>query len=316
MRPLAIIGGYFVAVILIGALLTPWLYWGGHALASRGVLAFLAETDFQKFFNRAVLVAAVGLLWPTVRILRSTTTETTNAAIPSPSLWRHPLGLRDGVAGFLIAGLLVAAMAGCYVAADIYHWKSKLPWGALGRVAISAWCVAIIEEFLFRGALLGLFLRTLSRGWAVAALTGLFAVVHFLNPGDAPDPAHVDWLTGFTCIPRVFHQFFDPGLLMAEFCTYVALGLVLAHARLRSGALWLPIGIHAGVVFTKMGFAKFTKRDLSYMPWIGPELQIGLVPVFVLLLVGALIWAYLRFIPRPDEPLHAPKAAPTPEPGT
>jgi len=69
---------------------------------------------------------------------------------------------------------------------------------------------------------------------------------------------------------------------------------VLGYATLRTRSLWLPIGFHAGVVFVKMSFAKFTKREALCLPWVGSELQIGLVPVGVLALGGVLVWFWLR----------------------
>ena len=112
MKELAKILGYFIAVILLGALLAPPLYWAGQGLAARGVLTFLAETEFQKFFNRAMLVAALALLWPAVRWLRIGGWPALGLE-PNPHRWKHL------AAGFLIAGVFVAVRAGCYIAGDV-----------------------------------------------------------------------------------------------------------------------------------------------------------------------------------------------------
>ena len=63
LREIVNIVAYFVGIVLLGSFLAPALYWAGRATAQYGVLTFLAETEFQKFFNRAMLVAAVVLLW-------------------------------------------------------------------------------------------------------------------------------------------------------------------------------------------------------------------------------------------------------------
>jgi hypothetical protein len=76
------------------------------------------------------------------------------------------------------------------------------------------------------------------------------------------------------------------------------LGWILGDATLRTGALWMSIGFHAGVVFVKMGFSKFTKRQEEFLPWIGPELQIGLVPVGVLILAGIALRLWLQYEDR------------------
>ena len=73
MKVLAKILTYFLAVVLLGALLAPPLYWATLGLASRcdpagplgNVMDFLTHTPFQKFYNRAALFCALALLWPT-----------------------------------------------------------------------------------------------------------------------------------------------------------------------------------------------------------------------------------------------------------
>jgi membrane protease YdiL (CAAX protease family) len=278
---------YFVAVIVLGALLAPPLYWGAQALIARGMLRFLAETDFQKFFNRGVLIAAFALLWPMIR-------------------WLHVGGLRDlGLdrdagslhriaAGFIISALCVAAMAGSYVAAEVYRWKKSLPWGSIPPILLSSFVVAVLEEGLFRGGILGLLRRTMNSRAAIIATAAVFSAVHFLKPDETVEVPHVSWLSGFGLIPHVFHQFAEPLLLLGGFTTIFVLGLMLADVTVRTRSLWMAIGLHAGVVFVKMSFSKFTKREWAKLPWIGEELQIGLISVAVLLITWWLARLWLR----------------------
>src|SRR5438445_9587557 len=55
-------------MVVVGAVLAPILYWSAQSLAAHGVFSFLAKYDFETFFHRAVLVAAVLLLWPLLRV--------------------------------------------------------------------------------------------------------------------------------------------------------------------------------------------------------------------------------------------------------
>ncbi len=288
---------YFVAVIVLGAILAPPLYWAGQWLASLGVLAFLSETEFQKFFNRAALVAAVLLLWPTIRALRIR--HVRELGLEADPLWGRHLAV-----GFAIAALLVAGMAAAYVELGIYRWKNILPWGALPKLALSAVTVAILEECLFRGAILGLFRRAMTPYRALFWTTAIFAILHFLKPEEGAVQGSVTWMSGFELVPKVFHQFAEPTTLLAGFSTLFVLGWLCGYAALRTRALWMSIGLHAGIVFVKMGFSKFTKRDEQYLPWVGPELQIGLVPVAVLALGLVLVWLWLRYEDRQPRPAH------------
>ena len=111
----------------------------------------------------------------------------------------------------------------------------------------SAVAVAVVEEWLFRGLFLGLWLRV-SRPWAACVGTSLvFAFVHFLAPPpgyQVADPTSV-W-AGFRWLGGILLHFTDPGFIAADFLTLFGIGVVLAGARLRTGGLWLPVGLHFG----------------------------------------------------------------------
>ena len=80
---------YTAAVIVVGCLLAPPLYWAGHAVAAAGIAPELGRFGFAKFFNRAVLVAAVVLAWPLLRWLGIRQMADAGLA-PNPARCRHP----------------------------------------------------------------------------------------------------------------------------------------------------------------------------------------------------------------------------------
>ena len=288
MKDLGKILVYFVAVIALGALLAPLLYWAGHGLAARGVLTFLGETELQKFFSRGVLISALALLWPMLRWLRLDGVR--GLGIDANPRWR-----RDFAIGFGISALCVGLLAAGYIFGGVYRWKGTLPWGKTPPLLLSAIVVALLEEGLFRAGILGLFRRTMRPGMAVLATSAIFSAVHFLRSEDEVATSAVTWLSGFALIPQMFHQFAEPLLLIGGFTTIFVLGLMLADVTVRTRSLWLAIGLHAGLVFVKMSFSKFTKREAAHLPWIGEELQIGLVPVLALLLGWLLVRLWIKY---------------------
>lgn len=279
---------YFVAVIVLGALLAPPLYWAGHALAARGILTFLGETELQKFFNRGVLISALALIWPMLRWLRL---EGARGLGIEP----NPRWLQHFATGFGISALCVGLLATGYILGGVYRWKGTLPWGKTPPLLLSSIIVALLEEGLFRAGILGLFRRTLRPGTAIVLTSVIFSAVHFLKAEDAVDTGAVGWLSGFALIPAMFHQFSEPLLVVGGFTTILVLGLMLADVTVRTRSLWLGIGLHAGLVFVKMSFSKFTKRETAHLPWIGEELQIGLVPVVALLLGWLLARLWIKY---------------------
>src|SRR5215470_16871459 len=62
LKDVAKLAAYFIATLLVGALVAPTLFWSAQSLAAHGVFSFLARNDFETFFHRALLVAAVLLL--------------------------------------------------------------------------------------------------------------------------------------------------------------------------------------------------------------------------------------------------------------
>ena len=299
MKDLAKIFGYLAAVIVLGALLAPPLYWAAQALAGHGVFPALAGFKFQKFFNRAALISAVLLLWPVVRWLRIGGWR--DLGIEPDPHWRKHL-----LAGFIIAGLAVALMAAGFVHFGIYRVRAEIAWGKLPVIAVSAVTVAFLEEALFRGAILGLVRRTLRPAAALFWVTALFAIVHFLKPDESYDPQPIGWLSGFDLIPHTFHQFAEPMTLLAGFTTLFVLGWLCGDAALRTRALWMSIGLHAGIVCVKMSFsvmAKFaikTKDRPDWLPWVGDRFENGLVPVAVLLLAWGAVRLWLAYENRHD----------------
>lgn len=300
MKDLAKIFGYLAAVIVLGALLAPPLYWTAHWLAGHGIFPVLAKFKFQKFFNRAAVVSAVILIWPTIRWLKIGGWRQLGLA-PDPR-WRQHL-----LAGFFIAALAVAVMAFAYIQLGLYRWRTDpAGWGKFVQVALAAVGAPLVEEALFRGAILGLLRRSLRPYHALVWVSALFAAVHFLKPDEAFDPGPVGWLTGFALVPHSFHRFADPTALLAGFTTLFALGWLCGEAALRTRALWMSIGLHAGVVFVKMNFeavAKFAvkakDRD-GWLPWVDDRFENGLVPVAVLLVAWGAVRLWLAYENRHD----------------
>ena len=84
---------------------------------------------------------------------------------------------------------------------------------------------------------------------------------------------------------------------MTEFATLFAVGMILAWARLRTGALWFSIGLHAGWV---LAFKTFNLLYVAVVPhplrpWgIGESLKSGLLPLLTLALTALVCQFALR----------------------
>jgi uncharacterized protein len=277
---------YFFAVVLGGALFAPPLFWSAHRFS-----AFLAKYDFESFFHRALLICAVVFLWPLLRSLRL-------HSFRDLQLDKNRHALRDVVAGTLLAAIPLLVGAVVLIATRIFLLKNAVPWNALGAVLAAAVVVPLIEESFFRGLFLGILWRSSRPVVATLITSGFFAIVHFLKAPTRLNEA-VTWFSGFHSIANSFAQFADPMMVLAGFTTLFLIGWILADARLRTRSLFLPIGLHAGWIFVAGVVGKVTKRETIILPWLGPNLLTGLLPLALGLITWALMIGWLRYANRP-----------------
>ena len=255
---------YFALTLLIGALLAPILFWSAQWLAAHNVLPFLAGYDFEKFFHRALLVAAIVLLWPLLRALHIKSWSELGLA---PNHHRA----RDLFAGVLLATIPLLCCAAILLLTHGYSIRNSIRWSAMSSVMIASLFVPLIEELFFRGLVLGILLRSASRVSAIIFTSALFAILHFLKAPEETGTT-VTWMSGFVSIAHSFDQFHEPFLVLGALTTLFLLGCILADARIRTRSLWLPIGLHSGWIFADGVFNIFARRAQIGSPWIREKL--------------------------------------------
>ncbi len=335
---------YVAATLVLGAILAPWIYQLGKGLAEvfankegNGPIQFVAKAagraDFPRFFDRSLMLAALVLLFPLSAWLRLGRAPGSHRDTPwslrlpdnvvvtdrGQPLRRNPQGwLQFGTGLILAAGLLLLSgwlmvQAGCFMWKDAAASTGGVPnkfireidlFSAVSKVLPGALVVAMVEEVLFRGVLLGIFLRAMRPAPAIALLSFLFAFVHFLHPPPMArvlDPEAAN--AGFELLGQIFRRFADPTSMASEFSILAAVGVVLAYARYRTASLWLPIGLHMGWVFG-VGIFKEATWPVFGLPdlvrlMVGPHLREGLLPLSVVIVTGMLVHLMTR--PR-EEP--------------
>ncbi len=285
---LAKILAWLAAAALCAAVFSPPAYWLLH-----GVI----DHPFPRFFNRTFQIAAFVLLVPLLLSLK----------IRHPSefgIEKNPHPWRDLGTGLMLALLPVLILGAGYLATDIYRVKKDIDPAGILRILGTAGVVAIVEEILFRGVLLGLAVRAMGPTRGALVVSGIFATIHFLRPPRQFD-GPVEWWAGFAQIGKIFDGAPPPMLFVLGFVSLLTAGLILSAAALGTRSLWLPIGLHAGWIAGQQGLHWFAKSRIkppdALIPWIGPNVvsgavPTGLVPLCALLLTAALLWVILRHV--------------------
>jgi membrane protease YdiL (CAAX protease family) len=157
--------------------------------------------------------------------------------------WARELGrgLALGLGGLAI-GLFAAWLGGGLLPALRFDAAKTLRKALTGMAGAAV--VGGFEEILFRGVLLRRLTRDAGLVAGLALATGIFAVVHGLRfgGGELHGPAAGIQRTLDLFSPLATPQAW-PGV-----AGLAGLGAVLAAARLLTGSLWVPIGIHVAWV--------------------------------------------------------------------
>ena len=277
---------YFVAVILIGALLAPILFWGAQWFMAQGFFQFLAKVDFESFFHRALLIAAIVLIWPLLRSIEVRNRADLGLA-PNPRWSRHLIG------GFVFSSIPLLCCGAILIALDIYALRANVPWSHFGKLFATTITVPLIEEAFFRGLVLGILLRSGRVYMALFLTSAFYSILHFLKAPDRTSTI-VSWTSAFNSILHSFTQFTEPMLVLAGFTTLFLIGWILGDARIRTLSLWLPIGLHAGWIFGNGAFNKIARREMLALPWVGKNLLVGIIPLGVACLTWIIIRLWLK----------------------
>lgn len=246
-RTLFLILGFVAGVLIGAALLAPALFFAARSVmesSPEGWLArVLGEKGFPGYFNRAALIAAAIGLVPLLRALRVEWKEVLGD-VPFSTGWKQTSSI------FVLAAVLLVPLALIALWVEAVRMKPNPAWAALTKPVLTGLTVAVMEEILFRGAILVILCRTLGTRAGLWWTTGIFALLHFLKPPleQTLPPEAVTWTSGFWVITQLFRGFGDWNAFAGEFLFLAVVGWVLCRARLVSGGLWVSIGLHAGWV--------------------------------------------------------------------
>ncbi|MBX7145135.1 MAG: CPBP family intramembrane metalloprotease [Oligoflexia bacterium] len=198
---------------------------------------------FSRVFDRVILfVLVVGLIIARKRF-------SLNALKPFFVRGSRPDRLRDLSVGVVVALLSASALLTISVG-DELTWAGR-SWGAVvarfPKLLVGALAVSVIEESLFRVLLFGKLARTLPVAAAAVIASLLYALAHFVTPDKSFVFVSGDALIGFEYVAHVLAKGLDLALLPA-FAGLFLVGLVLCFSLMRTGSIYLGIGLHAGWV--------------------------------------------------------------------
>ncbi|MCE2959272.1 MAG: CPBP family intramembrane glutamic endopeptidase [Akkermansiaceae bacterium] len=289
---------WLMASLLLAALLTPHLYDAGKAFAESaqtknysGALESVAQSAQKakpdRYFSRCLLVSSLVLLPFLIRRVKRIPDQGNRAEFALIKQSWKQRGIQ------LALGLVIGMVALGALALVLHFTEASEPNGKtvsfskiLSKGLVPALGAGIIEEWIFRGLLLGLWLRACSPKTAWIGSSVMFSFLHFLKPPkgiEISDP--YAWHSGLEILSSTFGHFTNPTFFVTEFATLTFLGIILAYSRIRSRSLCFAIGLHTGLVFALKTFSmtQVLIPSSPLHPWlIGVDLKSGLLPLMAL----------------------------------
>lgn len=174
---------------------------------------------------------------------------------------------------------------------QVAEWALRILAGLCAAAVISA-----IEEYLIRGALLSALRRHMSLAMAVAVCSAIFASLHFFQGGAVDyDPETLRWFSGFLAAGSLVAGM-TTELDLVSFLGIFLVGVVLCLATVKTGSLFLPLGLHFGWVLYIKTLGEEFKRIGSKTVWVGgSQVYDGLIgPLMLLVLIVPLVLFLLR----------------------
>ena len=305
---------WVVSSLLLAAVIAPWVYQGGKALAAEaatrelpGVLEWLGaacgKSKFARFYSRSLSFSAFIFLPFLFRRIRKLCAANERVKILRTQCgWKSALG--QIVIGCVIGGGMLWGLALILHGLGAYATNPHpLKLGKfLAAVLIPAVAAPLVEETLFRGVLLGFWLKSARPLVACLGTSLVFAFLHFLEPPTGfaiSNPAAP--MAGFELLGRILFHFTDPRFFVTDFATLFAVGMVLAWARVRTGALWFSMGLHSGWVlaFKSCNLLYTDVANHPLRPWgVGENVRSGLLPMLMLGLTVLICHFVLQRIER------------------
>ena len=286
---------FLLMMLALTCVISPWMALGADWVYRNWPSLISERVPFSRVFNRSFMIAGIiGFV-----VARRFIFPPRLKMLLSPGFATAARLLRDGwilATGSMI--LLVALMA----IAGIFEPFFRLSWSESIATLAGAFSAGIfagfLEEIFFRGILF-LGLRDDGRPFSAYLLANLFySALHFVKPGEAYFVDGIEPLAGFRHLLITFEPFLHPLVLLPGIFGLFLIGVILSYALVRTGNLYLSIGLHAGWVFglkVMRVFGDFKRTDLG---WVfgstDPKIVSGVATWLGVLLVGLIVHRLTR----------------------
>ncbi|MDC0435350.1 CPBP family intramembrane metalloprotease [bacterium] len=231
--------GYFLIALISGAAISYPVY---------EFLSNWMELDFERVANRCVLIAAILFFVALCKKINFSAGCDLGYSTDKRQFYTDivkGIGLGVLIMSTIAVGLLITNNR---IIDTIWGLSALNIISILASGLISGLMIALLEETLFRGAMLSAIRRESTAFIAITVTSFFYALVHFIQPEIQLDSNSLDWTSGFVLLKYALANLANVSQIADSLIALFLAGVLLSIVRLRTNRIAICIGIHAGWV--------------------------------------------------------------------
>ena len=286
---------FVLLVLALTALISPWAAVAWDLISDARAAAPQDRVPFSRFFDRFFMISGILLFFIYRPLLKINSPSQLGLTPRTRAVSDIGIGLCLALGSMVLLGLLMSV-------AQVYEPFFRLSPGETVercfKAILTGFTVGFLEEIFFRGIIF----RGLLEDWkplpAFVAANLFYSALHFVKPGEEYFLIGIDPWAGFRHLFSTFAPFLEPAEIAPGIIGLLLIGIVLSYGFLRTGTLYLSIGLHAGWVIaikTVRVFGDYRAEDLGWLFGSSdPKIVSGVVTWAGILLVGLAVYWITR----------------------
>jgi membrane protease YdiL (CAAX protease family) len=278
---------FVMLVLALTALISPWAATAWNLISGAEGLAPEDRIPFSRFFDRFFIVSGILLFFSYRSLLKIDSLSQLGLSPRARAASDVAIGLCLALASMFALGLVIS-LAGAYQ--PFFRLSLGESVGQYVKAILTGFTVGFLEEIFFRGIIF----RGLLEDWkplpAFITANLFYSALHFVRPAEKYFLSGMDPWAGFRHLFSTFAPFLEPAEIAPGIIGLLLIGIVLSYAFLRTGTLYLAIGLHAGWVISIKTVRIFGDYQTENLGWLfgssDPKFVSGVATWAGILLVG------------------------------
>src|SRR5262245_8768600 len=281
---------FVLLVLALAALISPWAATAWDLISRANGAAPEDRIPFSRIFNRFFMISGVILFFAYRPLLNIESPSQLGLTPRTGAIRDIAIGLCLALGSMLLLGTIMS-LNGMYK--PFFRLSLSESVEECVQALLTAFTVGFLEEIFFRGIIF----RGLLEDWkplpAFLAANLFYSALHFVKPGEPYFLSGVDPLAGVRHLFSTFTPFLELSEIAPGLMGLLLIGIVLSYAFLRTGTLYLAIGLHAGWIISIKTVRVFGDYQRENLGWLfgstDPKIVSGVVTWVGIILVGVAV---------------------------